>query len=182
MFKKFLIFVIVLIVGSVLGVIGTISFPIGSNMSYFWPAATIQSVAGLFFGFWGALAGTLFPSVSNALTDGSLSHIFGLIPANFVQSFCPLLVKRIFKLSPLEFNVRTVVIFVLGCAIIPHLIGGVVGCGILYWQGNIPDLQTFWQTFRVWIFGNIPCAVIFGLLLIKTVLPVINDCNLHYEY
>jgi len=172
---------VVFTIGTILGTIGTVSFPIGSNMSYFWPAAVIQSTGGLFFGIWGVLAGALFPSLSNLLTDGTSSHVFGLIPANFIQSFIPLLIKNAVGFKPFEFNKKTVLWFIFGCAVIPHIIGGFLGCSTLYLFGDIPNQTIFWVTFRVWIIGNIPCSILFGLLLLKVIAPILKDCNLYYE-
>ncbi|MFH0800370.1 MAG: hypothetical protein V2A66_09365 [Pseudomonadota bacterium] len=179
--RDLIIFLIIFSIGTILGTIGTVSFPIGTNMSYFWPAAVVQTVGGLFFGIWGVLAGTLFPSLSNALTDGSKSHVIWLIPANFIQSFIPLCVKKVIGFSPRSLDMKSIFGFIVGCAILPHVFGGFVGCGALFLLGDIPNQAEFWRTLRVWLIGNIPCSIVFGLLLVKTVAPILEDCNLLYK-
>jgi len=179
--KDIFVFITIFSVGTILGIIGTVSFPIGTNMSYFWPAATVQSVCGVFFGMWGVMAGALFPSFSNAMTDGTTSHIVWLIPANFIQSFIPLYIKQIFKFLPYELNRKTVYSFIFGCAILSHVLGGMLGCVSLYIMGDVHNQAEFMTTLKTWLIGNIPCSIVFGILLLKTVGPILKDCNLYYE-
>lgn len=175
------IFVVVFILGTILGIIGTVSFPIESDMSVFWPAATIQAVGGILFGMWGVLAGTLFPSLSNFLTAGAPVHVIGLVPINFLQSYLPLLVKQTTNLKPYQFNRKTIILYIVGCVLLPNIISGILGCGVLYLFGNIATMTNYFETLAVWVIGNVPCAIVFGLLILKILVPVLKSCNLYYN-
>jgi len=179
--RNILVFSAVFVLGSILGTLGTISFPMGVNITYFWPAAALQTVSGIFFGLWGILAGVAFPIVSNALTDSSWAHTIGFIPANIVQCSLPLLVMRKFNISPNLKRMRDVLLFITGCTILPNVLGSVVGCGILYMSGYVNNNIELWDLIFVWIVGNIPSSMVFGFLLVKVITPVLKGCGLYYE-
>lgn len=179
--KHISVFVAVFILGLILGTLGTVSFPVGSNITYFWPAAALQTISGIFFGFWGVLAGVTFPIVTNFWTDGTFGHTVGFIPSSLLQCAIPAIVTRKYA-SILDFTkMRYIALFIIACAIAPHVLGSLAGCGILYGIGNIKDSAEFWSLVITWIIGNVPSAVIFGFLLVKTLLPILKDNGLYYE-
>jgi integral membrane sensor domain MASE1 len=65
--------------------------------------------------------------------------------------------------------------------LLPNIIAGSLGCGILYLLGDFSTADDYFNTFYAWVIGNIPCALIFGLLILKTLTPVLKSCNLYYE-
>jgi hypothetical protein len=85
-FQHVLAFTILVMVGTVVGTLGTIGMPVGFNVSAFWPAMTLQVVGGLWFGGWGVLGGVFFALLSNLLSGGSAANVWGFIPANILQS------------------------------------------------------------------------------------------------
>ncbi|MFH1729551.1 MAG: hypothetical protein ABIA04_14170 [Pseudomonadota bacterium] len=176
--KNFFIFCTIFVLGTILGSMGTISFPIYSNISYFWPASVIQTISGIFFGWPGILAGTMFPCITNGVTDGSIHHICGFIPANFIQCALPFYFARKLKISIYNIKLKDYAMFTVFCAIIPHAIGAVVGCTYLYFIGEITNMFAYGNNIKVWLIGNIPCSIIFGILFIKFLTPVLKDSNI----
>lgn len=179
--RNLLIFATIFVLGSVLGTLGTISFPVGVNITYFWPAAALQTVSGIFFGLYGILGGVLFPILTNALTDGTAAHTIGFIPANIAQTVLPLLMVRKLNISLDLKKTRDVLLFVIGASALPHILGAMIGCATLYFLGTIQNSKEFWSMVSVWIIGNVPCSVVFGYLLVKTFTPVLKDCGLYYD-
>ncbi|MBF0107039.1 MAG: hypothetical protein HQM16_17150 [Deltaproteobacteria bacterium] len=176
--RNLFVFFVVLVLGIILGTLGTLSFPINNNITNFWPAAALQTVSGIFFGWWGIAAGTLFPTISNALTDGTLQHVFGLLPSNLVQSALPYLIFRKFNLSMDLKKRRDIVIFCFLCATLPHVLGGVLGCVLLYIFHAISSLTICIDTMQTWWIGNIPCSIIFSFLLLKFAAPALHFSGL----
>ena len=177
-----LVFMVVFILGTILGVLGTISSPVEANLSYFWPAETIEATAGILFGFWGAIAATLFPLLSNLLTAEYPSyHVIGLIPSCVIQSFIPLLIKKIMRFDPGELSIKTICSYSIGCVLLPNIIAGSLGCYILYLLDDCSTIDSYFNALYTWLIGNIPCALIFGLFILKTLTPILKSCNLYYE-
>lgn len=85
------IFILLVVSGFILSTLGLISFPVFHNVNYFWPAAVVQAVGAVLFGWTGILAGTIFPMFSNLATDRSLVSVFVFTPSNFLQSLLPYL-------------------------------------------------------------------------------------------
>ena len=83
--QHFFALVLLVLLGTVMGTLGTFGLPVGHNVSVFWPAMTLQAVGGLWFGGWGVLGGALFALLSNLITGGSLANLWGFIPSNIVQ-------------------------------------------------------------------------------------------------
>ncbi|MBU0505668.1 MAG: hypothetical protein ABII18_09575 [bacterium] len=179
--RNIFIFVLIVVLGTILGTMGTISFPIGTNMSYFWPGAVIQTVSGILFGWWGVVAATLFPVFSNALTDGNFVHVFGLIPTNFVQSALPYLIFQRMNFTTSLKTTKEVTLFCFFCAGFPHFLGGILGCVTLFVFGVIANYSDFYTTLQTWWIGNIPCSIVFSLLIIKYVTPALRLSKLLYD-
>lgn len=179
--KNVLVFFTIFVLGTILGTLGTVSFPIRVNITYFWPAAALQTVCGIFFGFWGILGGVTFPIITNAITDGSWAHTIGFIPANIIQCALPRIVMHRFKISLSLMSKRDIVLFVAGCATLPHVLGALTGCTALYMLGNIQSNAEFWQMVFVWVVGNIPCSIVFGFFLVRIFSPILQDSGLFYK-
>jgi hypothetical protein len=86
-----MVFGVLLVMGTVIATLGSISFPVGDKISDFWPGIVIQTLGGLWFGKIGTLAGVIFPIFSNIFIGGNHAQIIGFIPGNIVQSGLPLL-------------------------------------------------------------------------------------------
>jgi len=87
-------------IGFVVGAFGSISFPLGFGVNFFWTGIVVQQVGSIWFGMWGVLAGIIFPFFSNAIAGTPFYVSAAYIPANFIQAFLPAWTFRYFKLDP----------------------------------------------------------------------------------
>ena len=87
-------------IGFVVGAFGSISFPLGFGVNFFWTGIVVQQVGAIWFGAWGVLAGAIFPFFSNAIAGTPFYVSLAYIPANAVQAFLPAWIFRKYKLDP----------------------------------------------------------------------------------
>ena len=87
-------------IGFVVGAFGSISFPLGFGVNFFWTGIVVQQVGPIWFGAWGVLAGAIFPFFSNAIAGTPFYVSLAYIPANAIQAFLPAWAFRRFKLDP----------------------------------------------------------------------------------
>jgi hypothetical protein len=66
-----MVFGVLLVMGTVIATLGSITFPVGDKISDFWPGIVIQTLGGLWFGKIGTLAGVIFPIFSNIFIGGN---------------------------------------------------------------------------------------------------------------
>ena len=175
--------VVVLIPGFILGTLGHIAFPVGHNVSIFWPAAAIQCLSGIWFGGWGVIASTTFPIFSNWVTGGSTAQILGYIPSNLVQSLLPAVFYRAFPVLFVykENKLHCLLWFGLFGAVIPHALGASLGISISYIIGDIKTIQVALWLIKWWIFSNTVTTVLFGFPLFVIMTPTLKEYGLIYR-
>lgn len=71
-------------IGFVVGAFGSISFPLGFGVNFFWTGIVVQQVGPIWFGAWGVLAGAIFPFFSNAIAGTPFYVSLAYIPANAI--------------------------------------------------------------------------------------------------
>ena len=177
--KKIAIFITIVIIGSVIGALGSATFPILKGVVPFWPAAAIQALSGVLFGIIGSLAATVFPIISNSMSGNSFELVLLLIPPNLIQSFLPFFVKKIIKISPYELNKKNIIFFVVFCVLIPNILGALWVCNMRFFLENGPLGITKSAVFFSWLKSNVIGGIIFGLLLLKTLVPALKNCGLY---
>lgn len=169
---------LVVLLGTVVGSLGTVGLPVGYNVSAFWPAMTIQLVAGLWFGGWGVLGGTLFAVFSNLLTGGSLANVWGFIPSNVVQSGLCALVFRRWRLDPCLRGRRDLLGFVLAGVLGANLLGAGLGLVALWLGGDLSHASQALTILVSWTVGNgLPCLLL-GIPLLRVLSPLVMDSPL----
>src|SRR3989339_1819210 len=178
--QKIVAFILLLIIGTVLGILGDVDFTV-ARPDYFWPGEVIQSVSGIFFGWTGVIASTLFPVISSTLRGVAPIKIFLWTFANFMQAFIPYLTKRIFKFDPYTFNKKTILCFIFGCVLAADILGAQVAVLSFFYTGEITSKAMYWVIFIRWAMANIPSATVFGLLLLKFFAPALKECRLYDE-
>jgi len=177
--KKISIFITIVIIGSVIGALGSATFPILKGIVPFWPAAAIQALSGILFGMTGVLAATIFPIISNSMSSNPPELVILLIPPNLIQAFFPFLVKKITKFLPYKLNKKTVILFVVFCVIVPNVLGALWVCNIKFFLVNGSPGITKLTIFFSWLKSNAIGGIIFGLLLLKTLAPALKNCGLY---
>lgn len=164
--KKCTAITIILIgIGTVIALLGSLSVPLAYSITFFWPAIAVQVVGGIWFGWWGILAGTSFPIISNYMINAPTSANLIFIPANFIQSFFPVFLMQRLKADIRLPRAKDHIVFVLGI-ILSNLISALWSVTALYAQGFLSpsDLTKY---YLAWSIGNILPAIILGEILLK---------------
>lgn len=159
-------------VGFVVGAFGSISFPLGFGVNFFWTGIAVQQVGPIWFGGWGIIAGTIFPFFSNAIAGTPFYVSLAYIPANFVQAFLPAWAFKKFKCDPRlksgkDYGVLLVAMIVssaFGAIYSPLVV--LKGFGLL----TVESMPLFiWG----WFGGNVVAGLVFNFILLKALSPVV---------
>lgn len=179
--RQIIIFIVIIIIGSTLGLLGIIDFNSTGKVMYFWPGTVIQSLSGILFGMIGVVAATFFPVFSSAIRGVPVIKLIIWTVANFIQSFLPFLTKKYFKFDPYKFNKKSILCFIIGCALIPNLLGALIASCGYYFSHEIIDLKQYMLIALNWFKANIFVSIIFGLLLLKFFAPALKECKIYVE-
>ena len=180
-YKKIVVFFIIVILGSVIGVLGSSTFLNLRAIAPFWPASAIQALSGLLFGFTGAFAGAFFPIISNIASGIPTNLVVLLVLPNLIQSFLPLIVMHVIKFTPYKFNYKTIVSFIFLCVVLPNVLSAWWVSNINFFTVTNPVANPRLMVFLLWLKSNIPSGIIFGLLLLKTLAPALKNCEFYSE-
>lgn len=159
-------------VGFVVGAFGSISFPLGFGVNFFWTGIAVQQVGPIWFGGWGVIAGVIFPFFSNAIAGTPFYVSLAYIPANFVQAFLPAWAFKKFNCDPrlkkgrdfLILFIAMVVSSAFGALYSPLVV--LRGFGLL----TAESLPLFvWG----WFGGNVVAGVVFNFVLLKALSGVV---------
>ncbi len=159
-------------IGFVVGAFGSISFPLGFGVNFFWPGIAVQQVGGIWFGAWGAIAGAIFPFFSNAIAGTPFYVSLAYVPANFVQAFLPAWAFRQFKADPRLTTGRDYLILLISM-VVSDLFGALWSTLVvlrsfgLLTTGSIPLF--IWG----WFGGNLIAGIVFNFILLKALSGVV---------
>lgn len=168
----FVMFVLFTGIGIVVGTFGSLAIPLGF-VSAFWPGQAVQTIGGIWFGMWGAIAGTFFPLISNALSGSApLPVSIAYIPANFVQSALGMYLFRKFKLDPRLTRKKDWMGWVFGAAIVANAFGAFWGSTVLLNFGLITR-SAYPIVMAGWFVGNTIPTLILGTIILKYVSPLV---------
>ena len=159
-------------IGFVVGAFGSISFPLGFGVNFFWTGIVVQQIGPIWFGAWGVIAGAVFPFFSNAIAGTPFYVSLAYIPANAVQAFLPAWAFRFFKADP-RLKSRRDYLILLAAMIISSAFGALWsplvvlrGFGLL----TTDSLPLFvWG----WFGGNVVAGIVFNFVLLKVLSPVV---------
>jgi serine phosphatase RsbU (regulator of sigma subunit) len=172
----YLILTIILLIPTTLtATLGTIHLSAADEIAItrFWPAAALQIVLSIWFGFYGVLAGIIGPMLGNGLVGESP---FLFIPANTFYCCLAGLWFRYFKLDPRLRSRRDWVGLLLVCCLGGNAIGGGLGVfeSILRNSTTAGADWNFWAgKFFNWITGNTLPSLILAPALLKAASPII---------
>ncbi len=159
-------------IGFVVGAFGSISFPLGFGVNFFWTGIAVQQVGAIWFGGWGVLAGFIFPFFSNAVAGTPFYVSAAYIPANLVQALLPAWAFRQFKADPRLKSGRDYLILLL--AMIVSSAFGALYSPLVVLQGfgllTTDSLPIFiWG----WFGGNVVAGLVFNFILLKALSGVV---------
>jgi hypothetical protein len=159
-------------IGFVVGGFGSITFPLGFGVNFFWPGIAIQQVGSVWFGAWGCIAGSIFPFFSNAIAGTPFYISLAYVPANFVQSFLPAWAFRRFKLDPRLRTARDYLILLV-TMIVSAALGALWSTLVvlrsfgMLTTGSVPLF--IWG----WFGGNVIAGIVFNFILLKGLSSVV---------
>lgn len=159
-------------IGIVVGTFGSLSIPLG-YISGFWPGQAIQGVGAIWFGWWGVIAATVFPMISNSLS-GAAPLVVSLtyIPAQLAESVPAGWIFRKMKLDPRLRSSRDWIWFTIMGVLVPNALGAAWGSTMLRMYGLItPEAHLF--TLLGWFGGNVIPGFLVGALMLKFISPLV---------
>ena len=159
-------------IGFVVGAFGSLSFPLGFGVNFFWPGIAVQQVGAVWFGWWGVIAAAVFPFFSNGVAGTPFYVSAAYIPANAIQALACAWVFRQFKLDPRMKTFRD--FWVLFLAMVVSSILGASWSILVVLRGfgllTADSVPLFiWS----WFAGNVITGVVLNFILLKALSPVV---------
>ena len=159
-------------IGFVVGAFGSISFPLGFGVNFFWTGIAVQQVGGIWFGGWGVLAGAIFPFFSNAIAGTPFYVSLAYIPANAIQAFLPAWVFRRFKLDPRLKSARDYgYLFV--AMIVSSALGALYSVLVVLKGFGLLTTDSVPLFIWGWFGGNVIAGIVFNFILLKALSGVV---------
>ena len=159
-------------IGFVVGAFGSISFPLGFGVNFFWTGIAVQQVGAIWFGAWGVLAGAIFPFFSNAIAGTPFYVSLAYIPANAVQAFLPAWAFRFFKADPRLKSGRDYMIL-LGSMILSSAFGALWSTLVVLRGFGLLTTDSIPLFIWGWFGGNVLAGLVFNFILLKALSAVV---------
>jgi len=159
-------------IGFVVGAFGSISFPLGFGVNFFWTGIVVQQVGPIWFGAWGVIAGAVFPFFSNAIAGTPFYVSIAYIPANAVQAFLPAWIFRKFKCDP-RLKKASDYGFLLVGMIISSAFGALWSTMVVLRGFGLLTAESTSLFVWGWFGGNVVAGVVFNFILLKALSPVV---------
>jgi len=159
-------------VGFVVGAFGSISFPLGFGVNFFWTGIAVQQVGPIWFGAWGIIAGVIFPFFSNAIAGTPFYVSLAYIPANFVQAFLPAFAMKKLNCDPrLKSGRDFLVLFV--AMIVSSAFGAVYSPLVVLKGFGLLTTESLPLFIWGWFGGNVVAGIVFNFILLKALSGVV---------
>ncbi len=159
-------------IGFVVGAFGSISFPLGFGVNFFWTGIVVQQVGPIWFGAWGVLAGAIFPFFSNAIAGTPFYVSLAYIPANAIQAFLPAWAFRRFKLDPRLKSARDYIgLFI--AMVVSSALGALYSVLVVLKGFGLLTTDSTPLFIWGWFGGNVVAGVVFNFILLKALSGVV---------
>jgi hypothetical protein len=159
-------------IGFVVGAFGSISFPLGFGVNFFWTGIAVQQVGPIWFGGWGIIAGTIFPFFSNAIAGTPFYVSLAYIPANFVQAFLPAWAFKKFNCDPRLKKGRDFVVLLVAM-IISSAFGAIWSPLVVLRSFGLLTVESMPLFIWGWFGGNVVAGLVFNFVLLKALSGVV---------
>jgi hypothetical protein len=159
-------------IGFVVGAFGSISFPLGFGVNFFWTGIAVQQVGAIWFGAWGVLAGAIFPFFSNAVAGTPFYVSLAYVPANAVQAFLPAWAFRFFKADPRLKTGRDYWIL-LAAMILSSAFGALWSTLVVLRGFGLLTTDSLPLFILGWFGGNVVAGLVFNFILLKALSAVV---------
>jgi hypothetical protein len=159
-------------IGFVVGAFGSISFPLGFGVNFFWTGIAVQQVGPIWFGGWGVLAGAIFPFFSNAIAGTPFYVSLAYVPANAIQAFLPAWAFRQFKADPRLKSGRDYGILLVSM-IISSAFGALWSTLVVLRGFGLLTTDSVPLFVWGWFGGNVVAGIVFNFILLKALSGVV---------
>ena len=159
-------------IGFVVGSFGSISFPLGFGVNFFWTGIAVQQVGSIWFGGWGVIAGAIFPFFSNAIAGTPFYVSLAYIPANAVQAFLPAWAFRKFKCDPRMKSARDYLIL-LAAMVVSSAFGALWSPLVVLRGFGLLTTESLPLFIWGWFGGNLVAGIVFNFILLKALSGVV---------
>ena len=159
-------------IGFVVGSFGSISFPLGFGVNFFWTGIVVQQVGAIWFGAWGVIAGAIFPFFSNAIAGTPFYVSLAYVPANAIQAFLPAWVFRRYKLDPRLTSGKDYLYLFLAM-VISSIVGALWSVLVVLKGFNLLTTDSVPLFIWGWFGGNVVAGVVFNFILMKALSAVV---------
>jgi hypothetical protein len=159
-------------IGFVVGAFGSISFPLGFGVNFFWTGIAVQQVGAIWFGAWGVIAGAIFPFFSNAIAGGAFYVSLAYVPANALQAFLPAWAFRYYKADPRLKTGRDYLVL-LGAMIVSSALGALWSTLVVLRGFGLLTTDSIPLFIWGWFGGNVVAGLVFNFVLMKALSPVV---------
>jgi hypothetical protein len=159
-------------IGFVVGAFGSISFPLGFGVNFFWTGIAVQQVGAIWFGGWGVLAAAIFPFFSNAIAGTPFYVSLAYIPANAIQALLPAWVFRRFKLDP-RMKSRRDYLYLTLAMLVSSILGALWSVLVVLRSFGLLTTDSTPLFIWGWFGGNVVAGVVFNFILLKALSGVV---------
>jgi hypothetical protein len=159
-------------IGFVVGAFGSITFPLGFGVNFFWTGIAIQQVGPIWFGLWGVIAGSIFPFFSNAIAGTPFYVSLAYVPANAVQAFLPAWAFRHYKADPRLKSGRDYLILIVAM-IISNAFGALWSPLVVLRSFGLLTTSSLPLFIFGWFGGNMLAGIIFNIILLKALSGIV---------
>ncbi len=159
-------------IGFVVGAFGSISFPLGFGVNFFWTGIAVQQVGSIWFGAWGVLAGIIFPFFSNAVAGTPFYVSAAYIPANLLQAFLPAWAFRQYKADPRLKSGRDYLILFLAM-LVSSAFGALWSTLVVLRSFGLLNTDSVPLFIWGWFGGNMVAGIVFNFILMKALSGVV---------
>lgn len=159
-------------IGFVVGAFGSISFPLGFGVNFFWTGIVVQNVGAIWFGAWGVIAGSIFPFFSNAISGTPFYVSAAYIPANFFQAFACAWAFRYFKADPRLKQGRDYVIL-LAAITVSNIVGALWSTLVVLKGFGLLTTDSLPLFIWGWFGGNEVAGILLNIILMKALSGVV---------
>jgi len=159
-------------IGFVVGAFGSISFPLGFGVNFFWTGIAVQQVGSIWFGLWGVIAGFIFPFFSNGIAGTPFYVSLAYIPANLVQGLLPAWAFRFFKADPRLKKGRDYLILLISM-IVSSAFGALYSPLVVLKGFGLLTAESVPLFIWGWFGGNVVAGLVFNFILLKVLSAVV---------
>ncbi len=159
-------------VGFVVGAFGSISFPLGFGVNFFWTGIVVQQVGPIWFGAWGVIAGTIFPFFSNAIAGTPFYVSLAYIPANFVQALLPAWAFKKFNCDPRMKSGKDYGVLLLAM-VVSSAFGALYSPLVVLRGFGLLTTESLPLFIWGWFGGNVVAGLVFNFILLKALSGVV---------